>query len=453
MLALAAIAAPLALAAPGRDPGARASVIGGRPAAQGAFPSAAYILDLRGKLLAQCTGTVVAPSLVLTAGHCAENMKTGIANGDSGYRVLTGVVDFATGQGQLSRVVGVIPYPGFARRLEAGDAALLVLDKPVSAPPMTLAKRSQAHLFDAGTRATIAGWGLTSVVRRKLTRHLQFADTVVQPASWCARHVRPFFPRWELCTIDSAHYAASGCYGDSGGPLMVPGAGAGETLEVGIVAFGQARCSPRFPSVYTRVDALTGWLGSWIAAYGSPAARAPGALATGGTGTAAGGANAAAASASVTPAARASASAVFPAAGASEGSGLSLLVQRFAGQLLPARSPQLQLEQILAIVIGGQQGEALLHQLALIDRDSAELGGEDPPPAHEWATPDEGHGRRGAPAVAPVADDLVADVELPFGVAGGRLIGEVAVGGQLDRLGGAVQAGEETDVAVQLVPR
>ncbi len=274
VLALVALATPLALAV---RPRAHASVIGGKPAAEGSYPSAAYVLDFRGKIVGECTGTVVAPSLVLTAGHCAEDMKTGAIYNHGGYRVLTGRVNFASGQGQgqLSTVVGVIPYPGFARRLDAGDAALLVLEKPVAAPAMPLARLGQARLFDAGTTATIAGWGLTSILQRKLTKHLQYAHTVVQPASWCKRHVHPFFPRWELCTIDPAHFAAGGCYGDSGGPLMVPGKSPGELLEVGIVAFGQLACSPRYPNVYTRVDAMSGWLRSWIAAYGSLAARAP----------------------------------------------------------------------------------------------------------------------------------------------------------------------------------
>jgi secreted trypsin-like serine protease len=275
LLALAVLATPIALAVRPRAPRAHASVIGGRPAAEGAYPSSAYVLDFRGKLVGECTGTVVAPSLVLTAGHCAEDMKTGAVYRHSGYRVLTGRVDFAAGQGQLSNVVGVIPYPGFARHLDAGDAALLVLEKPVSVPAMPLARRGQARLFGAGTTATIAGWGLTSISQRKLTRRLRYAHTVVQPASWCKRHVHPFFPRWELCTIDPGQFAAGGCYGDSGGPLMVPSRSAGELLEVGVVAFGQFACSPRYPNVYTRVDALSSWLRSWIAAYGTLAARAP----------------------------------------------------------------------------------------------------------------------------------------------------------------------------------
>jgi trypsin len=427
LFALAAISTPIAWGGGSGGPAANASVVGGAAAPEGSFPSAAYVLDLSGRLIEQCTGTVVAPSLVLTAGHCAENMTTGATNGHSGYRVVTGEVEPGKGHGQISTVVGVIPYPGFARHVEAGDAALLVLEKPVLAPAMPLAKRSQARLYGGGTAATIAGWGLTSILQRKLTTHLRFARTVIQPANWCERHVRPFFPRWELCTVDVPHYASSGCHGDSGGPLMVPGEHSGELLEAGVVAFGEALCLPRYPNVYTRVDALSGWLRSWIAAYRSPAVSlAPSAAASG-----------------------FAAPAQPPAGSASSG---SIFVQRLARELLPAGSPQLQLEQIAAIVVGRQQRETLLDQLALVDGGGPQLGGDQTPTADQRPSPRQRHGG-GAFAAAPTADDLVTDIELPLWIARSGLAGEIAMSGQIDRLGGVVEPGDEADIAVQLVPR
>src|SRR5262249_50885064 len=151
----------------GRDrrPRAHDAILGGAVANEGQYPSAAFVLDVSGKLVESCSGTVVAPRLVLTAGHCSENLKTGVVNSHSGYLVLTSQIDLATARpGQLSHVIGVIPYPGYDRRRDPGDAALLVLEKPVAAPPMPLAKAGQTHLYGAGTTATLAGWGLTSTI-------------------------------------------------------------------------------------------------------------------------------------------------------------------------------------------------------------------------------------------------------------------------------------------------
>ena len=75
-LLLPAILLLAALAATALAPPATA-IIGGASAQTGTFPSLAYVVDFQGQLAYQCTGTVIAPSLVLTAGHCAENMQTG----------------------------------------------------------------------------------------------------------------------------------------------------------------------------------------------------------------------------------------------------------------------------------------------------------------------------------------------------------------------------------------
>ena len=73
-------------------------------------------------------------------------------------------------------------------------------------------------------------------------------------------------------------------------------------------------------------------------------------------------------------------------------------------------------------------------ELALIDRQVGQLGGDDPPAGDQRAAPDERHRGDGARLAAPGADDLVAQVELPVGVALGGLVGEVDVRGEVARL-------------------
>jgi secreted trypsin-like serine protease len=170
-LALCVALLSTAVAARGSQPTplAHATVIGGSPAEPGTFPSLAFVIDVKGALADQCTGTVVAANLVLTAAHCAENMQTGDLNrGD--FEVVTGAVEWDAPARQLSGVSRVIIYPQFSRRLDDGDAALLVLSTPTTAPAITLATAANAGWVHAGTAGTIAGWGKThylqSVSRR-----------------------------------------------------------------------------------------------------------------------------------------------------------------------------------------------------------------------------------------------------------------------------------------------
>ena len=98
-------------------------------------------------------------------------------------------------------MIGVIVYPHFARKLDQGDAALLVLANPVATPPIALATSSEMERLKAGLPATMAGWGLTSFAQRLPTETLQSADTVVQGRKWCAANAPPFSAKGEICGI------------------------------------------------------------------------------------------------------------------------------------------------------------------------------------------------------------------------------------------------------------
>jgi hypothetical protein len=107
----AATAAPSRLARDhpaGRGPHAHASIIGGSSAEGGTFPWLAYIEDRRGDEVGVCTGTVVAPNLILTAGHCGENTTTEVENPATGYHVATGSLDPFSLEAHVSAVSEVI---------------------------------------------------------------------------------------------------------------------------------------------------------------------------------------------------------------------------------------------------------------------------------------------------------------------------------------------------------
>jgi secreted trypsin-like serine protease len=81
-------------------------IVGGTVATQGQFPFMAFVayLNSSGNLVFICSGTLVSSNLVLTAGHCTVNETTGALNRASGYRVVTGTVDWAQPPRTISRV-------------------------------------------------------------------------------------------------------------------------------------------------------------------------------------------------------------------------------------------------------------------------------------------------------------------------------------------------------------
>ncbi|MGA2165278.1 MAG: serine protease [Solirubrobacteraceae bacterium] len=246
---------------------ARAAVIGGSPAEMGTFPWLARIVDNRPEGTELCTGTIVAPSLILTAGHCAENMETGVVNESSGYSVVTGNVEWTSPERQMSAVSKVVVYPGFIRSVDEGDAALLVLSTPTTAPAISLAAwPSDSNILQAGTGAVIAGWGETE---ETFPERLQWAETVVQAPEWCEGEVKMFYEGSELCAVDPPSYSTGACSGDSGGPLIAE-TSSGAPVEIGVTIRASADCSTSHPTVFTRADLLASWVHEWAEAVKPP---------------------------------------------------------------------------------------------------------------------------------------------------------------------------------------
>jgi hypothetical protein len=272
LLAGLALPAPLAAQALDLDPrNASSSVVGGHAASIEAFPWLALVRakNHRG-VIRECTGTVVSARVVLTAGHCVESFDTGRTFAPSEYRVTTGVANrFDATPANHSRVSQVLAFPQFSLSNLRGDAGLLILSAPVSAPALPMAHVTDTEALAGGAPITVAGWGLTNGRGRKPAAVLQSAGSVVQEAGFCRERTRIFYPYFsparQFCAIDSPGLSASACHGDSGGPALGRRAD-GSPLLVGITSLGDEHCDPRSPGVFTRVDQVAAWVDEWIAA-------------------------------------------------------------------------------------------------------------------------------------------------------------------------------------------
>lgn len=270
LLLLGFVASPVAVA-----------IHGGADAADGAYSWMArlYHGDVSDPNNLICGGTLIAPTLVLSAGHCAPHAYNEIADTSlasnrplADYRVLLGRADVVGTGGEVHAVTAVhvdlvpghSPVPKGAIK-EAHDVAVFVLDAPSSIAPVRLASHADEPLYPPGTPARVLGWGSTP--DGTFPARMQQVDVPIWSDADCADPLaRPIYavfvhPATEICA--GGVQGEDSCGGDSGGPLFVRDANA-EPLQVGIVFYGTllggdggiSPCGDSvYPGVYTEVAA------------------------------------------------------------------------------------------------------------------------------------------------------------------------------------------------------
>jgi secreted trypsin-like serine protease len=233
------------------------AVVGGHDVANGAYPAVADItFGAFG-----CTGTLIAPNAVLTAGHCGSiTGGSGVGSPASWPTPLITVRIGGThsGEGETVPVKSVTVNPNYLAN-QGYDISILTLSRNSTKTPVKVSGTSETSLWTAGTMETIVGWGYTSEGGSP-PNTLQEANVPVTTDSYCAGAYSQFSAATMIC----AGYPAGGvdtCQGDSGGP-MFGHTSTGALRVVGTTSFGEGCAEPGKPGVYGRVGDTT--LREWI---------------------------------------------------------------------------------------------------------------------------------------------------------------------------------------------
>ncbi len=253
LIAAFAFARPAAAA-----PDATASIIDGDSASISEWPWQVAVASSRSARSGSprsrtfCGGSIVAPTIVLTAAHCAYDMR----GSPSRFAVISGRTNLnAISTGQEVRIAA-LHFPrtrnGTIRYWwQAGwDVALLELSSPLAAQPIQLLGPDEGDATVPGTRLYETGWGTTVTGSNHVPKSLKVGGTNVQPPGICRARLGGatyFTPKLQVCLGDADGKQAN-CYGDSGGPAMV-GTTAG-FRQVGITSMGTAGdCAGRIANV------------------------------------------------------------------------------------------------------------------------------------------------------------------------------------------------------------
>ena len=211
-----------------------------------------------------CSGTLVAPDVVLAAAHCQERFDY-LRGPDVRYyfSLSLDVSHYGPLVDALPedavRVAYFLPHPDYDPKHQnlglgrAADLGLFFLSEPVAGvAPAQLAHHVVSQALVAGARVTIVGYG------RRYTSALGGHDNGIKYQGESTIHR---VGTYEMLVGASARDALK-CHGDSGGPtyMQVPGPQGPCTMLVGITSRAQDGAGCMAGGVDTRVDAYATWI-------------------------------------------------------------------------------------------------------------------------------------------------------------------------------------------------
>ena len=207
-----------------------------------------------------CTGTLIAPNVVVTAGHCDR--------GGCGDRIFVGTDVDDPNRGHIVKVRERHTHPGYRPPRDQDDVAVLVLDRSVD--DVTPRAIATAAALRSARSVRVVGYGYTDTAGSTgygLRRLVDVPLAAPDKRFGCD-------PRTEF-VAGAPFLDKDSCNGDSGGPAYVYQRGA--WLLAG--ATSRATASAIRPcgdgGIYTTIDAYREWLAPLLGTTGASPTRKP----------------------------------------------------------------------------------------------------------------------------------------------------------------------------------
>ena len=197
----------------------------------------------------RCSGTLISPTLFITAGHCTEPpAERATVWFDTDLHLETGELDPYYGYpygGPTSIDGDVYTHPDFdSAAFFLYDVGMVVLDEPVYLDEYaTLPSVDQLDGLKSGKKGatfTSVGYGLQAAYPEAAAWKEEYFKTRMVATPFLLQIDKPGFTSYFSMLLSNNHVTGGTCYGDSGGPNFL-----GDSLTIaGITSFGiNPRCA------------------------------------------------------------------------------------------------------------------------------------------------------------------------------------------------------------------
>jgi secreted trypsin-like serine protease len=241
----------------------RGLIINGRNAEKGRYPYF-VTLDHNGG------GVLIAPDIVLTAGHCKprkrDNLKPRV--GTYSFSRDRKIVDY-----EQFDIVDMVRHPGWIQVNEDDfiwDFLLIKLDGKSNKPVIKINR--QADVPYEGQYVVAMGVGNTNPYFESKADTLQEVPLEYLSNDMCSESFDParnltyqdHINISMMCTTGGPRNERDACSYDSGSPIIIPGKNSEQDLLVGLVSWGELCADPDFPGVNSRVSSVSEWIDSVV---------------------------------------------------------------------------------------------------------------------------------------------------------------------------------------------
>lgn len=220
-----------------------------------------------------CTGTLIRPNVVLTAAHCVLNDGYSHPVYATVGRIELNDTHVENGRAKTFRTIASIVHPEYQGLGSANDIAVMLLNESSKAPAVRLSAESPRE----NDETWVVGYGVQKLGTLEesgqrvevLSGRLQKTALRIKEKTFCDIPEADFRTQEGMLCTAGVKEGSSACKGDSGGGLFLhqkkqndpkEGLSSKETIQVGVVSYGDSRCMSEDSGVFTDVASVTDWV-------------------------------------------------------------------------------------------------------------------------------------------------------------------------------------------------